>query len=377
MRYSTRTSVTSSMMKAAWQDVTTRDREDHTMRKRATFMVAAGSAAAMALALAAVPKVAQAGDISCGDILFADTLLHEDLNCGGTKGLIIGADGISVDLGGFTVTGTAVGFAHGIDNAGNQTSDPAPGGFDDVTIKNGTISGFEQGIRGVNVLRFTIKDMEVRDQTSSSAIDILRSVDVTIKDTVVTISVVSTTIEAIRLQSVDGFTVKDVDVTGGNVGVNFACAPCPDPDGPSNGVVKDSSFTSNGNGILLADTTDATVKDNTITGSASTGILVGLGFLAGFPTITNVTITDNTVTGSGGSGIVLVKTDTSKVSANEVTGNGGRGIVLILSSTGNKISGNTATGNTGNDLEHDGSSSPNNWKNNICNTSSGADIDCP
>lgn len=347
------------------------------MRKLATITAVVGVATAIALALAAVPKVAQAGDISCGDILVADTLLHEDLNCVGTKGLIIGADGIDVDLGGFTITGTAGGFAHGIDNAGNQISDPAPGGFDDVTIKNGTISGFEQGIRAVDVLRFTIKDMIVKDQTSSSAIDILRSADVTIKDTVVTITVVSGAIEAIRLESVIDFTVKDVIVTGGNVGVNFACAPCPDPDGPSNGVVKDSSFTGNGNGILLAQTTDATIKDITVTGSAGTGILVGLaGFIPGFPAITNATITDNTVTGSGGAGIQLITTDTSKVSANTVTGNADGGIKLRFGSINNKISGNTATGNTGTDMLHDVSSSPNNWKNNTCVVSSGADIDC-
>ena len=171
--------------------------------------------------------------------------------------------------------------------------------------------------------------------------------------------------------------MKDVIVTGGNVGVNFACAPCPDPDGPSNGVVKDSSFTGNGNGVLLAQTTDATIKDITVTGSARTGILVGLaGFIPGFPAITNATITDNTVTGSGGAGIQLITTDTSKVSANTVTGNADGGIKLRFGSINNKISGNTATGNTGTDMLHDVSSSPNNWKNNTCVVSSGADIDC-
>ena len=66
------------------------------MKKLATMTAALGAATAIALGLAAVPKVAQAGDISCGDTLFADTLLHEDLNCTTTPGLIIGADGITV-----------------------------------------------------------------------------------------------------------------------------------------------------------------------------------------------------------------------------------------------------------------------------------------
>ncbi len=75
------------------------------MRKLTTVIAVAGATTAMALALAAVPKVAQAGDIGCGDILVADTLLHEDLNCITTSGLIIGADGVTVDLSGFTITG--------------------------------------------------------------------------------------------------------------------------------------------------------------------------------------------------------------------------------------------------------------------------------
>ena len=348
------------------------------MKKFATLTAIVAFVAAFTLAFAAAPKVAQAVHVSCGDILIADTTLDSDLNCVGTKGLIIGADGITVNLNGHTITGTAVGFAHGIDNAGNQVSDPAPGGFDDVTIKNGTIVGFEQGIRAVEVSGFTIKDVTVRDQMSSSAIDILRSEDVTIKDSTIIIpSGAPSTVEAIRLESVDDVTVKNVNVNGGEVGVNFACFPCPDPDGPTNGVIKDSTFANNGNGILLAQTTDATVKNNVVTDSGGTGILVGLGFLPGFPAITNVKISGNEVSNSGGNGILLVSTDDSRVSENTVTGNSGNGIRLIIGSTGNKIDKNTATGNTGDDMFHDGSSSPNNWKGNTCGSASGADIDCP
>jgi len=323
-------------------------------------------------------KVAQAVHLSCGDTITENATLDSDLNCVGTKGLIIGADGIKVNLNGHTITGTAAGFAHGIDNAGNQVSDPAPGGFDNVTIKNGTIVGFEQGIRAVEVSGFTIKNVTVRDQTSSSAIDILNSENVIIKNSFVVITAVSPFIEAIRLESVDGVKVKNVHVVGGNVGVNFACSPCPDPDGPTNGVIINSTFVNNGNGIFLAETTRAKVKNNVVTGSVGTAILVGLKcFVGSFPAVTNVKIFRNVVSGNQAAGITLCTADNSKVFRNRVTGNVGKGIRLLGSSIDNKIKRNIAIGNTDDDMFHDGSSTPNTWKKNTCGTSSGAEIDCP
>ncbi|PKB71518.1 MAG: hypothetical protein BZY87_05025 [SAR202 cluster bacterium Io17-Chloro-G6] len=342
--------------------------------------------------------VVTAGDVSCGDTLTTDTTLHEDLTCITTPGLIIGADDITVDLNGHTITGAACGFCHGIRNGDSDADDPfqagTSSGFSDVTIKNGTVEGFEQGIRGWEVSGFTIKDMVVKDQTSSNAIDILHSSDVRIKDTTVTIGI-GLAPEAIRLENVDGATVKNVDVDGGSVGVNFGCAPCNTGE-QTNGVIIDSSFANNGNGILLASTTDAMVRRNTVTDSAGSSILVGLSFLNGvfgfpadaFPAITGVKLFDNTVVDSGSNGILLVQTSGSNLFGNTITGSAGRGIWLINGSsligasvsgdsTGNNLFRNTATGNGGNDMEHDAGSTPNKWKKNTCVTSSGADIDCP
>jgi len=347
--------------------------------KKLTILAVVGLVAAF-MALTGAPTVAQAADCGgavaciCGDTVIEDTVLTGNLNCVGTKGLIIGADGVTLDLGGFTVAGTAAGFAHGIENAGNQTSDPAPGGFDGVTVRNGTVVGFEQGIRAAKVDSFTIEHVTVTGQTSSSAIDILDSESVTIKDSVVFIATVSEAIDAIRLESVISATVENVAVNGGNVGVNFACGVCDGSEPPTTGQIKNSTFANNGNGILLANTTDAKVTENVVTNSAGSSILVGLGFLAGFPSITKVEISKNVVTGGGGNGILLVKTSDSKVSENRVSVNAGDGIRLILDSTGNEISKNTSTGNGGDDLSHDGGSTPNTWKENVCVTKSGADI---
>lgn len=352
------------------------------------------SVLAMIVALVAwmmVPESASAANCGdgvatcvCGDTVVADTTLDSDLTCTTTPGLIIGAADITIDLDGHTLSsgGVFCAFCHGVRN-GDSDPDPEPFqagtsvGFDDVTIKNGTIDGFEQGIRGWKVSEFKIEDVTLTGQASSNAIDVIDSEDVKVENVTIVIPA-SSGAEGIRLESVEDAKVEKVSVTGGSVGVNFACAPCPDDEGPTTGAIEDSTFTGNGNGILLAETTDAKVEDNVVSGTGGTGILVGLGFLSGFPAISGVKLEENEVSGSvSGSGIVLVKTTSSTVEENMSTGNAGNGIRLILSSTGNEIEENTATGNTGVDMFHDGTSTPNTWEENTCGTSSGADIDCP
>ena len=327
----------------------------------------------------------QAGHVSCGDTLIINTTLDENLTCTDTPGLIIGASNITVDLNGFTLTGDPCAKCHGIRNGDIGTS-PS---FNKVTVRNGIIDGFEQGIRaqgspgGTELKQFTITNVVVRGQTSSSAIDIIDSKDVKIEHSIINIpSGAPDTVEAIRLESVNGVKVYKVHVVGGAVGVNFGCDPCPDPNGPTNGEIKNSTFVNNGNGIFLAHTTKAKVENNVVTGSGATAVLVGLKcFVGTFPAITNVEILKNVVSNNEAAGITLCTADNSKVIENIVTGNGGRGIRLLGDSPGDKsinniIEKNIAFGNTAEDMFHAFASTPNTWVNNTCGTKSGADIDC-
>jgi hypothetical protein len=89
------------------------------------------------LALGAGPALAQ--PLQCGDTVIQDTTLTNDLlDCHG-DGLIIGADGITVDLNGHTISGQIISGGLpdqvGIENAGH----------DDVTITNGTVTFFARG----------------------------------------------------------------------------------------------------------------------------------------------------------------------------------------------------------------------------------------
>jgi hypothetical protein len=118
-------------------------------------------AAALGLALSGFSGVAAAQDIGCGAVLAADTTLTADVTeCPGT-GLVIGAPGITVDLGGHTVSG---GFPGG---APDQVGIDDSAGFDGVTIRNGAVHNFERGgvwLAGVDDARVEQLDIELSSE---------------------------------------------------------------------------------------------------------------------------------------------------------------------------------------------------------------------
>src|SRR2546425_13075034 len=92
-------------------------------------LVAALSAAAF---LTLTTAQAFANHVECGDLITQDTTLDSDLiDCPG-DGIVIGADDITLDLGGHTVEGSGSSIV-GIAN-GNLYGEPE--GHDGVTIRN-------------------------------------------------------------------------------------------------------------------------------------------------------------------------------------------------------------------------------------------------
>lgn len=108
---------------------------------RATLGIAALIAAA--LAVSAAP--AAAAPLACGDTVTSNTTLHTDLTGCPNIGLNVGADHITLDLNGHTISG---------DNA--EITDCPEGvacdtgvrneGHDDVTVIHGTLNGFTVGV---------------------------------------------------------------------------------------------------------------------------------------------------------------------------------------------------------------------------------------
>jgi hypothetical protein len=89
--------------------------------------------------LGAIPSVVLAAQPACGDTITTNTTLTADLDCSATDidGLIVGADGIILNLNGHTITG----FTGADARSGVFVADDSH-----VTVKNGTIENFHYGI---------------------------------------------------------------------------------------------------------------------------------------------------------------------------------------------------------------------------------------
>jgi hypothetical protein len=123
------------------------------MMKAARFLVAALAAASV---LGTAPG-AGASHVQCGDVITQDTRLDSDLvDCHGV-GLVIGAAGVTLDLGGHTIDGAG----------GDQEEDLGilNQGFDGATIRNGFIRDSFQGVR-INASENTVRHVVVDDLTT-------------------------------------------------------------------------------------------------------------------------------------------------------------------------------------------------------------------
>src|SRR5687767_4830579 len=92
--------------------------------------------AAFLLSLLAVPSApATAAVVTCGTVVTTDLTLTSDLGPCTGDALIAGADDITIDLGGYTISGTGTG-------AGVRVAQRSG-----VTVTKGTIQGFHTGVQ--------------------------------------------------------------------------------------------------------------------------------------------------------------------------------------------------------------------------------------
>ena len=106
----------------------------------------------LALLLGFTPVHARADDISCGMTVTTDVQLESDLTCPG-DGLIVGADGVTVDLNNHELSGSGVGC--GICALERHF----------VAVRDGTIDGFDSGVRSIGGSSNTFSDLVVAHNT--------------------------------------------------------------------------------------------------------------------------------------------------------------------------------------------------------------------
>lgn len=348
-----------------------------------------------------VPGIASAQ--VCGEVLYTDTTVQQNLDCAGA-GLVIGSNNITVDLNGYTLTGD--GSAVGIDNSA---------GYNHVTIMNGEIEHFFRNVVSTGATDLRIKNV-VSDNSLFQGIGILilGGKDSKIQDSVF---MGPGSNVAMILSCTKSAQVENVIVDHYGVGVGIFSI-CPDlPLRPSEVSVMNSTFLGNVLGVLVLFGTNVHIVSNTFDGCSvsaancgtGTGILVAPGddtspFLA-----SDLNIEDNRIAGKA-FGIHFFGVTDSRIANNQIENNEFFGILIRgteagIESTNNLIKSNFVTGSffgifigeteggigptnnviksnfvTGNlltDLAHTPLATPNNWKNNTCNTKSGFDIpDC-
>ena len=305
--------------------------------------------AAVALLGLAAPSSAAA--VACGDTLTASIALDADLDCPSGNGLVIGADGVTVDLGGHTIVGDDTTTTYGVENAG---------GFDRVTVKNGTIRGFDTQIYVVGGEGHVIRGVQLRAGTHAIRFDgevgfakILKVVAfdsdgvamqiggsdnqisqavivnaaaagirlVGSRNTVAKCTIVNPFDAGIRLA---GFGENNV-FTGNTVSVGQSeCIRVEAFGGTGNVVAKNLCEANEGGGIALMGSQEGVVTGNTVVGNGADGIRVG------FVSIGNV------------------------VSKNKISGNYGSGIYVPADSGFTTILGNVANRNRNNGIDTDG-----------------------
>jgi Right handed beta helix region len=255
-------------------------------------------AAVLAAALLAGPGTARtAAAVSCGATITSDATLVSDLKCPG-DGVVVAGDGVTLDLGGHVLRGSATGVGIVVTGA-------------HVTVRNGTVRGFREG---VHVTAFTGGDTHltrlavIRNDVGVSILSALGSLD--------TSRVADNTTDGVRINRGDDWTVEGATIN-------------------RNGR----------DGLSLVLARNLRITHNLVAGNRRNGI-------ASFSHVDLATIAENVVAGNDGFGIT-VRNSTTRVLRNVVRSNGLNGIDLLEDEGGPvfapfyEITGNVSSKNGG------------------------------
>lgn len=335
----------------------------------------------MVFQLASGLRAGSTAEISCGQTITEDTILTEDLVCPPDTeyALIIGASNITLDLGGHTVSGY-------IPRAGVFAI-----GQEGITIRNGTLDGFQVGVFIIQTNLVTMENLTVRNMASSDPNQLIFGVQILGSQNVVVTDTLFEFVSAAHKEAVEIFDsfvdVNNIEVRGGGAGVNFSFAGTCDPtNDPSNGTVRDSRFSDVYiAGIEVACSSYAWIEGNVFSAVPT----VGVGIQGDAPAagdVTGLTVKGNsihdTMIGIELRGIIDSDILDNYVFDNQIWGIASRQSLGCLApelgwecfySTANVISDNETWGN-GMDLYHYVDSLGNVWARNTCEIKDGSEI---
>lgn len=331
--------------------------------------------------------------IVCGTLITEDTTLTNDVGPCVMGGLWISGDDITLDLNGHTVFGAPVGTTHvGIDplkldpeeddlGVGEawHSFDAAPVGImswgnEGVTIKNGTVTGFDGGVVVRNGSDHVLRDLAVRDnghgrvhlnpRVYGEGIALWNASNNLVEDNTITGNgpyaqiafPYGSTDNVIRNNELDGEAATSPVSTAGTPSGILLEGP-----GANDNVIEDNTIVNNGEaGIRLhkySCSTGNMVRDNHIanTGTALTDDAAGAGddgprgdgIDAGCPTVGNV-FEGNTIVDNRGHGLWLgEEANVNDIDANTVNGNGEDGLHVSAGAFDNLLTENDGADNGG------------------------------
>jgi parallel beta-helix repeat protein len=280
------------------------------MRKTATIVALT---LAGALAVSAAPASATATtEVSCGQTLTHSVRLANDLkDCPG-DGLVIGASGVTVDLNGHTIDGVAT----QIDDCDVRPSGPAgiqnSGGYDGLTIKNGTLQQFSSGFNA---------------GSDTEAMADSRLVHLVARDN---------RFSGLTMGSGAGDVTNDNRIVGNTVTGNGCAAGIVVNSGHGN-LVSGNRATNNQTGILICCSHDNAVTGNVAAGNGEDGIAVCCGPGAYDNLVAGNEVRDNANIGI----IVFFGANHNTVRSNRVSGNADN--IVIVEGPGNRVIGNAVS----------------------------------
>jgi parallel beta-helix repeat protein len=260
--------------------------------------------AVLAVGLLVGVSSASANHVHCGEVITQDTTLDSDLvDCPG-DGVVIGADGVSFDLGGHTIDGIGAGAGFsGVNDAA---------GYDDLTVRRGAVRDFTRAVGVTDSTGGRITRLSIG---SGSALEFRRSDEFLIDR--------NETVDTILLfEDVDRNAIVRNRVTGSGTAilvVGFG------PSDSEDNVISSNRLVGNQFGIFNVATTRTVIAHNRLIDNSEEGI-----HSSGFAH--SARIERNTVSG-GGTGIRLANVNGADVLDNRVMDNATDGILVTGTAT--------------------------------------------